>query len=480
MPATVYPNTKNSASSSQTLSPENKHPLHLQDTDRIDITQQFIRQVTSCCLSSRMSRIVLAIFSQTLDFNKFEDDMNGTRLQQLTNIFPHHANEAVRGLEAINALITREGKYGKYMSINFDFEQWGEGDCDKYPINDPHILLDSEEDADEDEDASSTLTPEEYEQLADYEKRELDDFLSGKTANEIVNEPAKTTPIPNEKANEKSQAQWQAEHEQLLQIINDLTTKLRELEAQVKSLLEERAALAKAAKIAKATQKSKTVPVVVTEPKMPPEERPEVPSETDNVVVEEAIVVTKPEPETNIAVQSVVHQPEIIQTTTQATPSSEPITLHFPSQLNEDERYDAEKLVRRAGDKAQILLDLLAKRLRNTADPVKSPIAYLNNLLIRLKTDRLDMPSTTTRSIASAEPRPIRESEVRRVEYQEAVADCIHMENNINLMAKQDNLSFDECLNKLNLNELWETIKDRFYATKEALAAIQSIGAEPV
>ncbi len=474
MPAPVYPNSKNSASSSQTLSPENKHPLHLQDTDRIDITQQFIRQVTSSCLSSRMHRVVMAIFSQTLDFNKFEDDMNGRRLQQLTNIFPHHANEAVRALEAMNALITRDGTYGKYMSVNFDFEQWGKGDCDKYPINDPHILLDSEED----EDSAATLTPEKYEQLADYEKRELDAFLSGEIANEIANETAKTPP------SEKSQAQWQAEHEQLLQIINDLTTKLRELEAQVNTLLAERALLAKVTKAAKATEKSKTAPILVTKPKITPEipseRQPEIKPETANVVTEAPVAATKSEPETRAIAQPITHPAEATPPTTQVTPSSEPVVLHFPSQLNEDQCYDAEKLVKRADDKAQILLDMLEKRLRNTANPVKNPIAYLSSLLTRLKNNQLDMPRATTHSIAPAEPRPIRESEVRRAEYQEAVADCIHMESNITLMAKQDNLSFDECLNKLNLNDLWEAIKDRFKAAKEALAAIQPIGAEPV
>jgi hypothetical protein len=54
--------------------------LQLSDADRIKLTQIFLRQLPLCCLTQRAAKIVTAIFSQTVDFNKFEDDMNGRRL----------------------------------------------------------------------------------------------------------------------------------------------------------------------------------------------------------------------------------------------------------------------------------------------------------------------------------------------------------------------------------------------------------------
>jgi hypothetical protein len=66
--------------------------------------------------------------------------MNGKRLEQLTGIRSDHANETIRRLEALHLIITRRGKYGKWMSINFDFPNWGKH-CPTSETNDPRCLL---------------------------------------------------------------------------------------------------------------------------------------------------------------------------------------------------------------------------------------------------------------------------------------------------------------------------------------------------
>jgi hypothetical protein len=66
--------------------------------------------------------------------------MNGKRLEQLTGIRSDHANETIRRLEALHLIITRRGTYGKWMSINFDFANWGKH-CPTSETNDPRCLL---------------------------------------------------------------------------------------------------------------------------------------------------------------------------------------------------------------------------------------------------------------------------------------------------------------------------------------------------
>ena len=78
-------------------------------------------------------------------------------------------------------------------------------------------------------------------------------------------------------------------------------------------------------------------------------------------------------------------------------------------------------------------------------------------------------------STAPAEPQPLRKSERCRAEYQEAVADCIQMEQNVKLLARNDSLTFAEYLDKFDLRGLWDSIRQHFTETKEALAEIQAL-----
>ncbi len=141
MQATLYANADNSAPqnlSNPSLAPENQLDLLFEHTVLID--RALHQQMMATDLDKNEARIVLAIYDQTTGYNKLEDDMNGTRLQQLTGIRNDHANAVIRSLEQKNVIVTRKGNYGKWMSINFDFAHWGM--C-YYGIhnNDPSILL---------------------------------------------------------------------------------------------------------------------------------------------------------------------------------------------------------------------------------------------------------------------------------------------------------------------------------------------------
>jgi phage replication O-like protein O len=117
-----------------------KNKLNLLPEHTAQIATAFIHQLSLARLSSYNVRILTTIYDQTIAYNKREDDMNGTRLQQLTGIRGDSANKAVSRLAALNIIITHQGHYGKWMAINFDFKNWGEPSSDT-TTNDPRCLL---------------------------------------------------------------------------------------------------------------------------------------------------------------------------------------------------------------------------------------------------------------------------------------------------------------------------------------------------
>jgi len=117
-----------------------KNKLNLLPEHLAQIGTAFIHQLSLAPLPPRDLRVLTTIYDQTIAYDKREDDMNGTRLKQLTGIRNDHANESVRRLAALNIIITRQGHYGKWMAINFDFPNWGQPRSET-TTNDPHCLL---------------------------------------------------------------------------------------------------------------------------------------------------------------------------------------------------------------------------------------------------------------------------------------------------------------------------------------------------
>jgi hypothetical protein len=141
MPATLY--ARDSDISPQNLSNPSlcaKNRLNLLPEHLAEIGSAFIHQLTLAPLTSLSLRVLTAIYDQTIGYDKREDDMNGECLKLLTGIRNDHANKAVRRLEALNIILTHRGKYGKWMSINFDFPNWGKPRSES-TSNDPSCLL---------------------------------------------------------------------------------------------------------------------------------------------------------------------------------------------------------------------------------------------------------------------------------------------------------------------------------------------------
>ncbi len=98
-------------------------------------------------ISGNYLRILNAIYHQTIDFNKWEDDLAGKRLQQLTHIRYDHSNFILKRLYERNIILKRKGSFGSIVSINFDFSTWGKQYKQDEPHdanNDPCLLLSEE------------------------------------------------------------------------------------------------------------------------------------------------------------------------------------------------------------------------------------------------------------------------------------------------------------------------------------------------
>ena len=70
--------------------------------------------------------------------------MSGRRLQQISCIRADHANHTLKLLAADNTIVSTKGRYGRVLSINFDFASWGNTHKNKSAIKlirDPRHLL---------------------------------------------------------------------------------------------------------------------------------------------------------------------------------------------------------------------------------------------------------------------------------------------------------------------------------------------------
>ena len=143
--AALYPDqTAPSNQAESAAAPDNSLKSLLPNQLNI-ITSAWLSHLVQWQFSGNEMRILSAVFRHTIGFWKYEDDMNGARLQQITKIRYDHVNVIVKKLAARNILILRQGFHGFWMSINFNFSTWGKPNIDIHPSsNDPKQLLPKE------------------------------------------------------------------------------------------------------------------------------------------------------------------------------------------------------------------------------------------------------------------------------------------------------------------------------------------------
>lgn len=380
------------------------------------------------------------MFNQTLGFNKLEDDMNGSRLQQLTGIAANHANETVRDLKLLNVLVTRKGHYGNYLAINFDLAQWGQKDEQLTPTIDPCCLLPEDTVSDTGLDLSVAINQTDEVTTDDVEV----------SIDVHCEKPVKQGDERNEVNDEKA-------IKALLDALTTLTEKVGQLDKKIEKLQDNQQSLQ--------------------------EQQQEQQSQLQQLL--STTVTTTPS----------------ASTVTTAAETSTPVasTLRYPSSFNPQQCQQASSIIQGANDadKAQLLLDMLAKRLNHQHDPLRNPMRYLETLVNKLNANQLGITtattsttpskstetpyqtqtvkkpfvSTTTSITGEATPEPSKE-ELVKAEYQEATLDCQQMERNVNILAERENISFEQSLVKLGLQPWWEKAKVRVNKAKEAFVLL--------
>jgi len=76
-------------------------------------------------LTKRQYKILLAIIRKTYGFGKLEDDISSSQLAKLTGLTSAHCRGTLLELEKLNIVSAQRGRYGKLMTINKDYEEWG-------------------------------------------------------------------------------------------------------------------------------------------------------------------------------------------------------------------------------------------------------------------------------------------------------------------------------------------------------------------
>ena len=485
--------------------------LNLFPEQILEIYDRCINYLASCKLSSRCSRIFFVILKQTIGFKKLEDNVTSTRLEQLSKLRRDHASDAMRELARSNVIIHRRGgQYHNYVSINFNLESWGAGQSNtKIRSNDPRLLI-SDYYGDEVADQGLDLSLDISETASN--SHESDPIDQGKDLRINHAEIPTETPVPQTKPkaeisenSDKSKANTPAK-----QIKTKITKQADKPNTQAKIQTPTKQAQAE---IDTATQS------------------PQLTEATLGALVKNIIAsaISGVEEKFSDQIQSVkqefqstkLHQlfpiparSEIIDdSNNNAANLTQPqvdnhsnnasVELEFPIQLSEYQRQELQtSLLPQAGDDAQPLLKLLAKRLNNTADPVKNPMAYMAYLVKQLQAGTLDLSPFRIQEPAQPQPtlvaNPVpmsKEQKKKTLEEQilQAQADAINhlyllenkifkpIYNAIDQESKKTGMDFWEVARKLQLFEQYsesfnklEDIEKEADPVLERLRALQA------
>jgi len=289
---------------------------------------------------------------QTIGFGKLEDNINSSRLENLTKIRHDHAISALRELDHKNVIIHRHGgKFRNWISINFNFESWGVGDKNRQArSNDPRLLI------------SDKYAGQAVDQGVDLGESEPTE-TNYEQSTEVIDQGHDL----NGKIEVKPEAKMEIDNSAFISILNGIEERLMNHVYKFGNKLQDLEA------------KLQTSSIDQT---------------TDNTSVESAPIhssqapTSNPQPTVENTVKAI---PAAIERSLD-TQADQSLSYEFPMTLSQQDRLEMQKtLLPQTGDKGQLMLNLLDKRLNNTADPIKNPMAYFASLVAKLKNGTLDL-----------------------------------------------------------------------------------------
>lgn len=156
--------------------------------------------------------------------------------------------------------------------------------------------------------------------------------------------------------------------------------------------------------------------------------------------------------------------------TTETTPTPENVipNLNYPDNLTEDVRIGIPELALGTGEHAQLLVDLLSKRLMNKQDPLYSPLGYFINLVKKLQRGEIDIEGEIARlpNVSAEQSEYDKEFERLKLIYTEVQADYTHYESLYAQEAEQAEMSRDEYLENCGLVEFWQDLCGKLEQSK--------------
>jgi len=485
-----------------------------------EITKQWLSHVATQSISGNGLRLLTSIYRYTTGFNKYEDDMSGTRLEQISLIRSDHANHTLRLLAADHAVICRKGVYGQIVSINFDFASWGKMDTatntPKVPkfVKDPCSLLPSRY-RDKPIDAGNIVGAEPIQEADLSENTNNIAATHTETQAEIVR-PTDNIAIQSG----ADHAEMANNVQKTAQIMEKLLDRLSQLENRFDTLpnppkhtpipaaptvhfcspinTDDNSAQALSDRIAPENQAiqirfinpdnqaeniSKSQPInteidtaetaastaeenVSTQNDASPKQAPVA---TTSFFKNTASLVEKYSVQDDV--QNTMQNEENSACTDldeQTENQSENTDLDYPNSLNQHTCKVLSGLLQKSHGHSQDILDLLALRLENTRNPINDIVLYCSSLVRKARENALDLDALNAYR-ASKKPAPTakeQQMQALRQEYQEAHAEYQHFERINKMQANSYQCSVEEYLEQSGMKKSWNDIVERLEQVK--------------
>ena len=464
----AYGNTPLPADNCTDLGIINGNRLNLLPEHGLIIYARCLEHLAKCQLPNRCVRVFCILLNQTIGFKKLEDNINNTRLEQLTKIRYDHAGQTMKDLADLNIIIRRiGGKYRNWLSINFNLETWGKANISaEEKSNDPTILLPREYTQDPIDQGipmdiaglkneAQSIPSESADNLLDSPVKKPDSSIeeaipavekpivekaipiietpiveTGAIETVVVKSESKTAePVaePSSKVTEATLQQTMTTlfNEQISPVFQKITARLQKIE-----------------------QKISHSPHNPDHRIDPPLEKQIVdPIETDKAQMEQTHQI-KPSVQTSGAI----------------------LDLRYPHQLSAQEREGLQDLLHKSEDQAQNLLNLLAKRFENTHNPVNNPISYFASLVTRLRKKNLDLSAAQHYQI----PDPQQKQQEQLVQslqqqYAECQSDYQHFERIVKTEMGKTGKSFTESCSEMGMEIIFKNIETQRTEVTQAL-----------